>query len=68
MRTESLFERSRLTLEQSIELTAQSLRAYAERYAHWAIAYSGGKDSSALVSVVAGFRRRQIPSVGVLAS
>jgi len=48
----SMFDDQRLTLEDSIELTAQSLAAYAVDYRHWAIAYSGGKDSSALVSVV----------------
>jgi len=49
MRT--LFDSDRLTLEEAIDLTADSLRAYGERYSHWAIAYSGGKDSSAAVSV-----------------
>lgn len=33
-------------------MTAASLRAYGERYGNWAIAYSGGKDSSALVTIV----------------
>lgn len=48
----SLFDDQRLTLADSIDLTAQSLIAYAANYRHWAIAYSGGKDSSALVAVV----------------
>jgi DNA sulfur modification protein DndC len=48
----SLFDDKRLTLADSIELTAQSLNAYAAFYQHWAIAYSGGKDSSALLTVV----------------
>jgi DNA sulfur modification protein DndC len=42
----------RLTLEDSLELTAQSLAAYALDYHHWAIAYSGGKDSTATVAAV----------------
>lgn len=48
----NMFDDQRLTLADSLELTAQSLAAYAIDYRHWAIAYSGGKDSSALVSVV----------------
>ena len=41
-----------MTLADSLALTAASLNAYAARYRHWAIAFSGGKDSTALVSVV----------------
>ena len=37
-------------MEQSIALTAELLREYRQRYSHWSIAYSGGKDSSALVT------------------
>src|SRR6267142_3511285 len=48
-----LFEDQRLTLKASIELTAESLNAYALRYRHWAIAFSGGKDSTAAVTLVA---------------
>jgi DNA sulfur modification protein DndC len=39
-------------LESSIELSLISLREYGQRYQHWAVAYSGGKDSSATVSFV----------------
>ncbi len=49
----TLFDDSRLTLERSIELTIQSLNAYGERYKHWSVSYSGGKDSSATVTLVA---------------
>jgi DNA sulfur modification protein DndC len=48
----SLFESTRTTLNDSIELTAQSLNALAASYSHWAIAYSGGKDSSTLLTVI----------------
>jgi len=48
----SLFDTQRLTLKDSIELTAQSLQAFGMNHRHWAIAYSGGKDSSATVTVV----------------
>lgn len=49
----SLFEDERLTMERSIELTRESLQAYGPAYRHWAIAYSGGKDSTATVTLVA---------------
>lgn len=49
----ALFETERLTLERSMDLTAESLCAYGQSYRHWAIAYSGGKDSSATVTAVA---------------
>lgn len=48
----TLWEGERITLEDSLELTAQSLNAYGASYDHWSIAFSGGKDSSALVAVV----------------
>lgn len=51
----SLWEHERLTMERSIALTLDSLYAYGLRYRHWAIAYSGGKDSSAVVTLVAYF-------------
>lgn len=46
------FAEERLSPEQSLEITAQSLCAYGQRFKHWAVAYSGGKDSSALVTAV----------------
>jgi DNA sulfur modification protein DndC len=49
----SLFENSRLRLEDAVELSLASLAAYGENYPHWALAYSGGKDSSATVTFVA---------------
>ena len=48
----SMFDGQRLTLDDAIDLTRQSLIAYGLEYRHWAIAYSGGKDSSALLKVV----------------
>jgi DNA sulfur modification protein DndC len=51
-RQQSLFENVRSTMADSLDMTAASLNAYAANYRHWAIAYSGGKDSSALVTVV----------------
>lgn len=48
----NLFEDARLTIEDSISLTIESLRKYAERYRHWFVAYSGGKDSTATVTLL----------------
>jgi DNA sulfur modification protein DndC len=48
----TLFEESRISLPASLELTAQSLNAYGAAYDHWAVAFSGGKDSSATVTAV----------------
>jgi DNA sulfur modification protein DndC len=53
MKHESLWEGERLTLERSLELTIESLQAYGPLYRHWAIAYSGGKDSSTVVTLIA---------------
>jgi DNA sulfur modification protein DndC len=44
---------NRMTMAESIELTLQSMRAYGPEHAHWAIAFSGGKDSSATVTLIA---------------
>ena len=52
MRNLSLFEGERLTLDDAIEMSIASLNAYGERYPHWAIGYSGGKDSTATVAFV----------------
>jgi DNA sulfur modification protein DndC len=61
-RTISFFEDQRLTLEDSIDLTRQSLLAYGMDYRHWAIAYSGGKDSTATVAAVVHLiETQQIP-------
>jgi DNA sulfur modification protein DndC len=49
----TLFDAQRMVLREAIDLTITSLRAHAERYRHWAIAFSGGKDSSAVVTLVA---------------
>jgi len=42
-----------LSLRQAMELTADSINAYGPRFRHWAVAYSGGKDSSAMATVLA---------------
>lgn len=48
----SFFDDQRLTLQDSIDLTRQSLLAYGADYKHWCVAFSGGKDSTATVTVV----------------
>ncbi len=52
MKQDSLFEDARMKLPESIELTVQSMIEYGSRSNHWAIAYSGGKDSSATVTLI----------------
>ncbi|SOD25189.1 DNA sulfur modification protein DndC [Variovorax sp. YR752] len=39
-------------MTESIELTLQSLQAYGADHPHWGIAWSGGKDSSATLTVI----------------
>lgn len=48
----TLFDDQRLSIEQAIDLTGSSLNAYGSDYEHWAIAFSGGKDSSTVLSLV----------------
>ncbi len=42
----------RLQMTESIELTVQSLQAYGPEHPHWGIAWSGGKDSTATVTMI----------------
>lgn len=48
----TLFDDQRLSYEDSIALTVSSLKTYGTGYDHWAIAFSGGKDSSTVLSLV----------------
>jgi DNA sulfur modification protein DndC len=48
----TLFEGERLGLDDSIELTIRSLQAHGAERRHWAIAYSGGKDSTTVLTLV----------------
>lgn len=48
----TFFDADRSTLEDALELTAESLRTHGEKAPHWAIAFSGGKDSAATLSAV----------------
>jgi DNA sulfur modification protein DndC len=49
----TFFDDMRSTLGDAIAQTKASLLTYAQTHRHWAIAYSGGKDSSATVTIVA---------------
>lgn len=51
-RPPTLFDNDRQRLEDSLAITAASLISYGSAYEHWAIAYSGGKDSSATVTAI----------------
>ncbi|AZD34629.1 hypothetical protein C4K22_1876 [Pseudomonas chlororaphis subsp. aurantiaca] len=42
----------RLQMTDSIELTIQSLQAYGNDHPHWGVAWSGGKDSSATLTLL----------------
>lgn len=42
----------RMQMTESIELTIQSLQAYGPDHPHWGVAWSGGKDSSATLTVL----------------
>lgn len=52
MANATLFDNERLSMERSIELTAQGIQAYGCDYDHWAIAFSGGKDSTTVLSLL----------------
>lgn len=47
-----LFDNSRLQMTDAIRMTVDSLRAYGERYKDWSVAWSGGKDSTATLTVI----------------
>ena len=45
--------KDRLAYDEAIDLTLSSMEAYGPAHDHWAIAFSGGKDSSATVTLIA---------------
>lgn len=52
-RQPTLFDGARMQMDQAMALTVASLREYGARYRHWAMAWSKGKDSTTLVTLVA---------------
>lgn len=54
MKNATLFDNTpRINMRESIALTVQSLTTYGSKYRNWAIAWSGGKDSTATVTLIA---------------
>lgn len=51
-RQTQLFGGQRLQMTQSIQMTIDSLNEYGPRHEHWAVAWSGGKDSTALLTLI----------------
>lgn len=51
-RQKTLFEDSRMNRDEAIRLTIESLMTHAVQHPHWVIAWSGGKDSSTLLTLV----------------
>jgi len=49
---QTFFDAHRMTLKQSLDVTAESLQAYGASHRHWAVAWSGGKDSTLLLVVL----------------
>ena len=47
----TLFDSARLQMTDAIRMTADSLRAYGQRYPDWVIAWSGGKDSTTVLTL-----------------
>lgn len=65
----TFFDDMRSTLGDAIEQTKASLLTYAQTHRHWAIAYSGGKDSSATVTIIAHLiETGQVPAPASLTS
>lgn len=54
MATATLFDHTpRINMRESIRMTQHTLREYRARFDNWAIAWSGGKDSTATVTLIA---------------
>lgn len=52
MKQPMLFEGARLQMNEAMQMTIESMQTYGPRFRHWAIAWSGGKDSSALLTLI----------------
>lgn len=49
-RQRSLYEGERMNMAESIRLSLASLEVYGDKYEHWVIPWSGGKDSTTVVT------------------
>jgi DNA sulfur modification protein DndC len=48
----TLFDGIRQTMTEAIQITTDSMNVFGANYDHWVIAYSGGKDSSAVATLI----------------
>lgn len=48
----TFWDSERLQFDKAIDITIESINAYASRYQHWVIAWSGGKDSTTVVTLI----------------
>jgi len=48
----SLWGEERFTLQQAMDLTIDSLKKRAYPYKHWVVAFSGGKDSTTVATLL----------------
>ena len=48
----NMFVSDRMQMTESIELTIQSMNAYGPMFDHWCIAWSGGKDSTTVLTLI----------------
>jgi len=53
VKSQTLFEDARMTMEEAKALTVETMNLYLSRYDHLAFAFSGGKDSAATVTLIA---------------
>lgn len=51
----NLFGSQKMKIDEAQELTLASLREYGSRHKHWAVAWSGGKDSTCLATMLIHF-------------
>ena len=52
MKHVSLWEGHRMRMDEAMELTFTSLRNHGAHHDHWAMAWSGGKDSTAMLTLL----------------
>ncbi|HWB62143.1 MAG TPA: phosphoadenosine phosphosulfate reductase family protein [Chitinophagales bacterium] len=48
----NFFTKARIDIDECLDLTLQSLNTYGPLHKHWAIAWSGGKDSTTLATLI----------------
>jgi DNA sulfur modification protein DndC len=55
MAQQTLFESERLTLDRAIDITRETLQEYGKKYRNWQVSFSGGKDSTTLLTLMIRF-------------